>query len=398
MSAPRLLDLTRSLRRVGRVATGVDRVERAYLDAFLADDVPVFGLMRTAFGYVLLDRAGLVGFRDRLSGGVPWAGADLMSRMPRGRTAVQARAEAYVRKLASARALPLRLNRMLRRELPDGFDYYNTGHSNLTERVLVSTKAAKGRIHVLIHDVIPIEFPDFQRPGTVAPFEAKLKRVRRMADRVIYNSLDTRSRTEAVMRAWGALPDGIVAHLGTIAPTPDAAALPQNVFPTAPFFVVVGTIEPRKNHAFLLDLWEEMGRDAPRLLFCGTRGWNNIDVFDRLDALLAHSAVQEVSDLDDAALAALVQKSAGLLFPSHAEGYGLPPVEALMLQTRVLCNDLGVLREVLQDSAVFIPVSDRENWLKTIKEWEQIPPNAGKGTSFVGPTWPDHFKTVLRLR
>ena len=53
--------------------TGIDRVERAYLDHFVRDDVPTFGLIRTAFGYLLLDRAGMIAFHDRLRGTVEWA-------------------------------------------------------------------------------------------------------------------------------------------------------------------------------------------------------------------------------------------------------------------------------------------------------------------------------------
>lgn len=54
-----LLDLSRLLARAGRLPTGVDRVELAYLRHFLGLDVPVFALARTAYGYVLLDRAGM---------------------------------------------------------------------------------------------------------------------------------------------------------------------------------------------------------------------------------------------------------------------------------------------------------------------------------------------------
>ena len=72
MAPARLLDLTRTLRRTGRVATGVDRVELAYLARFLDDDVPLYGLFRTALGYVLLDREGVQGFADRVAGVQPW--------------------------------------------------------------------------------------------------------------------------------------------------------------------------------------------------------------------------------------------------------------------------------------------------------------------------------------
>lgn len=398
MGPARLLDLTRSLRRAARGATGIDRVERAYLDRFLQDDVPVFGLMRTAFGYVVLDRAGMQAFADRLEGRAPWGAADLASRLPRGRNQSLMQAETAVRRLSVARSLPLRLRPMLQRLLPGGFDYYNVGHSNLTERVLVSVKSASGQVHVLIHDVIPLELPQLQRDGTVRPFREKVQRVRRLADRIIYNSQDTRARSEAVMAGWGPVPYGIVAHLGTIRPIPDPRAVPAGVRPEQPYFITVGTIEPRKNHGFLLDLWEEMGSAAPPLIICGSRGWKNDAVFERLDNLPADSPVTEVSGLNDAALAALVQHSAGLLFPSLSEGFGLPPVEALHLGTRVLCNDLAVLHEILGKNANFVPVSDRDLWIKTIKNWQVTTPQAGRSIGFAGPEWADHFKTVLRLR
>jgi glycosyltransferase involved in cell wall biosynthesis len=395
MTRPLLLDLTRSLRRAGRVATGVDRVERAYLDHFVQLDAPVFGLVRTAFGYLLLDTAGLRDFRDRLAGVTPWGRADLMSRLPRGRDKALMQAESDLRRLAMARARTGRLGDLLRNHLPLGFQYFNVGHANLSNRVLAEVEHAGGRITVLVHDVIPLDFPQFQRPGTVEPFRARMARVGRHADRVICNSADTRDRLTAFLGNTS-LPEMIVAHLGVDVAAPDATRLPSGLPPEGPFFVTVGTIEPRKNHAFLLDLWQQMGSDAPPLVICGARGWNNEAVFARLDALPPGGPIHEVAGLDDAALAALIARARGLLFPTHAEGFGLPPVEALALGTRVLCNDLPVLREVLGDKAVYAPVSDGYLWLNTIKDWSQASSATHGRSDYSPPTWAAHFKTVLR--
>ncbi|KKM63477.1 hypothetical protein LCGC14_1511090, partial [marine sediment metagenome] len=256
------------------------------------------------------------------------------------------------------------------------------------------SKEAKAQVAVLIHDVIPLEYPAYQRPGTVAPFRAKIDRVSAQADLVIYNSQDTQRRSEAQMR--GRIPPAVVAHLGVDAPTPDVGELPAGLRPEQPYFVIVGTIEPRKNHGFLLDLWQSIGSTAPPLLICGSRGWNNSAVFDRLDQLPPDGAVQEIAGLSDNALAALVQGAAGMLFPSYAEGFGLPPAEALSLGTRVLCNDLPVLHEVLGDKAVYAALNEPYSWIRTIEDWAETPPDPRPATTFIAPTWAEHFKIVLK--
>jgi glycosyltransferase involved in cell wall biosynthesis len=391
-----MLDVTRLLRRAGRVLTGVDRVELAYLEALVAGDVDLWGLARTPLGYVLLDRAGLLEFHRRLTGAAQFSSPDLVSRLQRGMPDIAKRALSDLRRRAVARCIPRGLAAMLQRHLPSGTAYLNIGHSNLSQRVLAAVRAVpQARIAVFVHDVIPLEYPHFQRPGTVEVFAQKMRRVREFADLLIYNSADTQARTSAVMAEWGAIPPGIVAHLGTIMTVPDPKLLPDGLAPARPYFVTVGTIEPRKNHALLLDVWERLGPDAPDLLVCGSRGWNNDAVFARLDRLGPDDRVREVNGLEDAALAALVQGAQALLFPSHAEGYGLPAVEALALGTPVLCSNMATFREILHENAVYIDDSDPQMWEEHIIRWSKQPRHARQVCDFETPTWAAHFKIAL---
>ena len=393
----RLLDLTRLFRRAGRILTGVDRVEMAYLKRLVVDDVPCFGLVRSSYGYILLDAPSMEAVVERAFGPAKQPSPDLLSRLPRHQSRSERAAYTDARNCALARCVPRGLQRMLDRTLPQGTVYLNVGHSNLTDRVLQATKAL-GPVAVLLHDIIPIERPDEQRPGTVPPFEDKVHRVSQYADHIIYNSEDTRTRIEQYLTSKClTVPHFIVSHLGTTIAKPAPEALPNSLPLARPYFVTVGTIEPRKNHAFLLDLWAQMGPEAPTLFIAGNRGWRNEDVFSRLDALPADGNIRELAGLNDGALAALVQGAHGVLFPSLAEGFGWPPIEASALSVPVLANDLAVYREVLGNIPIYASVSDRYLWINKIKNLAMAGAEKQAPPRFVPPSWDAHFKVVLSL-
>ncbi|MEQ6249458.1 glycosyltransferase family 1 protein [Sulfitobacter sp. HNIBRBA3233] len=378
------------------MATGIDRAEMAYLERLVQEPLPVWGLVRTPLGYILLDRNGLADFARLLRAEIAPGPPDFLSRLARGHDRAARSFQSALRRLAVARCLPGGLPRMLRRVLPARCAYLNVGHSNLTERVLKAVRTVpEARIAVMIHDVIPLTHPDFQRAGSVAPFEAKLRRVRRYADVILYNSADTARKTLDILAGWGAVPQGIVAHLGTTPVAPDPGGLPDGLPPASPYFITVGTIEPRKNHALLLDVWEALGPDAPMLLIAGNRGWRNEDVFARLDAMPPTGPVREVAGLDDGALAALVEGAHALLFPSFAEGFGLPAVEALRLGTPVLCSNIETFREVLGDSAVYLETDGWQNWKCRVVDWSKRSREEIRISNFEAPEWDAHFKIAL---
>ena len=199
----------------------------------------------------------------------------------------------------------------------------------------------------------------------------------------------------------GRVPPGEIAHIGVDLAAPDPATIP----PYEPYFVTLGTIEPRKNHTFLLDVWEALAErppatGLPRLLILGTRGWCNEALFARLDAHpLRGTAIEERAGLSDGAVAALVAGAAGLLFPSLAEGFGLPPLEAAARGVPVVAAPLPVYRETLGDIGVYLPVTDRYSWVKTIEglaeERLRAERTAPLRPAVDSPTWEAHFKAVL---
>ncbi len=393
----RLLDLTRLVSRLGRgPMTGVDRVEFAYLDHLLGLKTPLFGLVRTRIGFALLDRAGVEALARRFCGEIPVGKAGLIARLSYPNSPQRAGAETLVRQLAMARCSRIGLARLLRRFLPQGSSYLNVGHANLTSRTLAATAQAGCKIAVLIHDTIPLDYPQFCRADTIPGFKRKIAAVAQQADLVIHSSHDARSKTEHHFNAAGRVPPAVVANLGV--PIVAPGVLPIGFEPLPPYFVTLGTIEPRKNHALLLDGWAGLSEPRPRLVILGARGWNNDAVFARLDAAKGDPCILEFPGQDDATVAAFLLGARALLFPSHAEGFGLPPIEAAALGVAVISADLPVIRELLGDKAVYLNPSDSYSWMETINEWTQRPePLVSKTIPLVPPNWEAHFKTVLSL-
>lgn len=387
-----LLDVTRLVSRAGRMPTGIDRVEQAWLSRLVAGPDRLFGLVRTPFGHLLLDRAGLA----RLDRGLPEDGSgglDLLSRLqPRRPLAVRV-AEAALRRVAIGRATRAGLARMLRRRLPAGVVACNVGHADLDRRTLAALKSVPGlRLTVMIHDTIPLDFPAFQRDGTVAAFRRKFDAAAAHADRILCPSRAAAEDVLRHLRPSGRAVPVDVAPLGVVPPVPQPEALPPGLPPEEPFFVAIGTIEPRKNHALLLDVWDRLGPSAPWLLICGSRGWRNADVFARLDQ--GPPRVREVPGLTDGAVAALLDGARALLFPSLAEGFGLPLAEAGARGTPVLCSDLPVCREVAGPQAEYLDPRDVGGWAGAILRL------AGDRRARIvtpPPTWEEHFNIALGM-
>lgn len=394
----RLLDLSRLVSRVGRgPMTGVDRVEMAYLHALLRDPVPLYSLIGLSGGFSLLDEVGTQALFHRMVGKDPWGKPDLKSIVRLKQSPAQRSAQSDCRRLAISNSFDLR---KLALRIPKGVSYLNVGHSNVNLETFKAIRSIGGSINVLVHDTIPLDFPEFQRPGTAEKFSTKMKAVSEFADLVIYNSHQSRADGMRHFSKFGRVPNDVVAHLGLAKPSPGADVIRISGFdPNQPYFVTVGTIEPRKNHSLLLDIWEGLAQstDAPQLVIVGSRGWENQAVFDRLNKKPAQ--VFEVGGLSDRKVARLVLDSAGLLFPSVAEGFGLPPAEAILQQTPVICGDLPVYREFLGDIPIYVDTADRYSWereiLKLVHRKQEK--KAIKFDLNNLPTWSAHFNKVLRV-
>lgn len=387
MTFARLLDVTRLVSRLGKgPQTGIDRVEQAYLAEFLAQSPAVFGLVRTALGFLLLDREGLIALRDQ---SVDLGFADFASRLAWRKDPARARAETGLRGLAVARCLPHRLAAMLRAKLPRGAIYFNTGHANLDQSTLRRIAKATVGLVVLVHDTIPLDHPTLCRPDTPERFRQAMQAVSALADLVIFSTQDARRQAEVHFARFGRVPNAVVAPLGVVPAPPE----PLTFTPSQPYFLCLGTIEPRKNHALLLDIWQELPQPVPQLYLAGTRGWASADLLERLDALPKDGPVQLLTGLRDGQISTLLSGARALLFPSLAEGFGIPAFEAAAQGTPLVLSDITVFQEIAPTSAILLDPTDIYVWRETIGYLA-----AHKHiyhTQINPPTWRGHFNLVF---
>ncbi len=380
----------------------MDRVELAYLRYLLREDAPLFAIVRGAGWYWLLDHAGTQAFHQRFIGARDWGAPSWPMRLRRKLHPEQRAAYSYIDRIAldKTRSDPKTL---LLKHFPEGPCWINTGHSNLTPKMFDAV--AHGRSVVMIHDLIPLDFPQYQRPGTVEKFREKVTLTVQNADLVLCNSRATEARVQDFARSIGQKIETVSAHLGIEKPCPDPAQIPPGLPLNRPYFVTLGTIEPRKDHALLLDTWEHLAQtipdeEMPVLFIIGARGWANEQVFARLDTSdLMGKHVFELGALPDGAAFALLQNARALLFPSRAEGFGLPPAESLALGTPVIARDLPVYREVFGNNPIYLPESDMYSWGNKIRELSQNQraKQAGLPIGADGlPSWQEHINLVLR--
>lgn len=282
---------------------------------------------------------------------------------------------------------------------------FNTGHSGLeSENYPRMLQSQQVKPIFMVHDLIPITHPQFCRTGERDKHLARMRHTMQVARGLVCNSQATLDAVSQLCEAhkWQ-MPPATVALLATDLPAVTHTAKPLE----QAYFVFISTIEPRKNHMLILRVWQKlaitMGADAPRLVIIGQRGWNYTEVTDLLeksDAL--KRLVTEVSTCSDATLVTYVKHAQALLFPSFAEGYGMPVVEALSLGTPVIASNLPVFREFAGTVPVYLPADDEAQWAdmianfsapKSLERCAQLKRLDG----FIASSWCDHFKRVDML-
>ena len=387
-----ILDISRLISRVRHsTPSGVDRVEMAYARGLLRlyGERLAFAAVHPTGVYGRLKRGMALAYLDELER--RWGQEDggpsqrsLMSVMP-----------------WLARLWPTRLPR----QVGAGRTVYvqvSPHHLTRSEQVYRILDRENARFVCMVHDLIPIEYPEYARPSGAALHRRRMQTLADHADAVIVNSAATGRSFQPWIERSGRK---IVTHVALLGTEPLAQG-EQIATDERPWFVCLGTIEPRKNHLLLLNLWRDMvatmpERQVPRLVIIGRRGWENeqvLDMLDRCPALRGH--VEEINGCSDARLATLLRGARALLMPSFAEGFGMPVAEALSVGVPVVCSDIAAHREVGGDAPDYAGPLDGARWQSLILDHARQGPawqaQMQRLPVWEQPTWDTHMEIVAR--
>ena len=242
-------------------------------------------------------------------------------------------------------------------------------------------RAAQGPPVVLtVHDALPWTNPEWFTRANALQQRLLVTGAARRARRVITVSEEARRQLIAHVGIDGdridVVHNGISGRFGP--QHRDRDWLRARFGVDGPAVLVVGTPEPRKNLGGAIAAFAAVRRAIPtaRLVIAGGDGWG----LPHLDAALRPlgSAAVATGRLSDADLVRLYASGDCLLFPSFAEGFGLPPVEAMASGTPVVCSDRSSLPEVVGEAARLCDPDDHEALAAAVVEVLEDAPVAAR--------------------
>lgn len=263
-------------------------------------------------------------------------------------------------------------------------------------------KRQGARIVAHIYDIISITHPQYCLQRGVYNFMDFIGAHLQYADEIIVNAYATVDEMQKLADKVGVqLPLCHVVPLGAdfgkkeIIEDGQVSARLVTIVKDRPYILMVGTIEPRKNHKLLVEAYDkglkEMGYN---IIMAGYMGWDMDEFAQKLHIHPDYNQrIFHLEGLDDKSITYLYQNAKCLAFCSYTEGFGLPLIEAVMRGTPVIASDIPVSREIMGDSCIWFEQDNVEDFCKKIAEVELV--KQENAYTVVG--WKDCFKKMVEI-
>jgi glycosyltransferase involved in cell wall biosynthesis len=233
-------------------------------------------------------------------------------------------------------------------------------------------------ITTVVYDLLPLTLP----PGNFVDgvkelFEGWLRRAIVASDNLVCISRTVADELIAYIIRYGLGRKGLKVgywRLGTNVPVTSKCPTDSPVRRVpGPYALMVGTIEPRKNHALALDAFEQLWQQDSDLLLvvAGKAGWLVDELLKRFRShTFCNKKLFFFERISDGEMEFLYRNAAALLFPSKGEGFGLPLVEAAQYGTPIICSDIPVFHEIAGTHATYVPIENAACLAHAIAAWQ----------------------------
>jgi len=152
-----------------------------------------------------------------------------------------------------------------------------------------------------------------------------------------------------------------------------ARAYVRQAYQLEEYLLFVSTIEPRKNLPILLHAFRALGdqyKVKTTLAIVGREGWLSKGTFALVEKLRLKDTVRFLGRVPVEDLVYLYNGAQALVHPSFYEGFGLPPMEAMLCGIPVICSNVSALPEVVGDAALLVPPEEVSEW--TVAMWRVL--------------------------
>lgn len=214
----------------------------------------------------------------------------------------------------------------------------------------------RGKAVLTVHDLAVYKMPELF-PDKLIDFDRRLvvPSSLRRAGKIIAVSANTKRDIISIFDVSAEKIQTILEGALTVADKPDFQ--PQE---TEPYFLFLGTIEPRKNLMRLIKAYTNFVQaDAwpGRLILAGRNGWKNAEIFEAIkfsNAKLRRPAIEYLDYVAEADKPKLYAQAMGFIYPSLYEGFGLPVVEAMSYGAPIVASNNSSLPEIVGDAGILI--------------------------------------------
>jgi O-antigen biosynthesis alpha-1,2-rhamnosyltransferase len=243
-------------------------------------------------------------------------------------------------------------------------------------------KRTGGKVVSVIYDLIPITHPHTCVPTLTIAFKAWLRKSIRYSDAFIGISRSTADQVAKFVTARAAKDRSAIDHfylgseLDLIEHRDEPRSRIKRLFDVKRHvFLMVGSFDPRKNHAYVLDAFDSywaLGGDAS-LVMIGRQAWKSESFLERV---ANHEQLDQrlflVRDATDVEVDYAYRSASALIIASEIEGFGLPIAEAYQRGLPVVCSDIPVFREIADDKAIFFDLSHSDHLVHALTEFYRV--------------------------